>query len=133
MLFHRITHEYEEIIVFALKEIVRADPCLVRLCVTALEELIYNDYIKLCSENFFRFIYPLGCDDLTIFMKEILLNRFVASNHNDIAKYYVQTIVYIHMYSKVNKNKHFKLSFIYIRFLFFSFLIIQFQHSLMKI
>ncbi|CAH1153473.1 unnamed protein product [Phaedon cochleariae] len=101
-LCQELTHEFDEVIRFAFKEIVVADPCLVRICIITLEELIHDDYIKLCSENFFRFIYAIGCDDLGIFMKEVLMKRFVFSNLNDIAKYYIQSIVYIHMYSKLS-------------------------------
>ncbi|KAG5879213.1 hypothetical protein JTB14_027079 [Gonioctena quinquepunctata] len=100
-LCQEMTHEFDEVITFVFREIVRADPCLIRICVISIEELIHEDYVKLSAENFFKFVYVLGCDDLTIFMKDILMKRFVLSNQNDIAKYYVQTITYIHMYSKL--------------------------------
>ncbi|XP_056646203.1 uncharacterized protein LOC130451291 [Diorhabda sublineata] len=96
-----MTHEFEEVISFSFREIVVADPCLTRLCIIAIEELVHHDFIKLEADNFFRFIYALGYDELTIFMKDILEKRFMLSNQNDITKYYVQTIMYMHTYSKM--------------------------------
>ncbi|XP_074042774.1 uncharacterized protein isoform X3 [Leptinotarsa decemlineata] len=100
-LCQEMTHEYDEVITFVFREIVRADPCLIRICVISIEELIHEDFVKLSSEDFFKFVYVLGCEDLVIFMKDVLTKRFILSNQNDIAKFYVQTIVYIHMYSKL--------------------------------
>lgn len=97
-----ITHEFEEVISFSYREIVVADPCLTRLCIITIEELVHDDFIKLEADTFFKFIYALGYDELTIFMKDILTKRFMLSNQNDIAKFYVQTIMYIHTYSKMS-------------------------------
>ncbi|KAJ8986262.1 hypothetical protein NQ317_009971 [Molorchus minor] len=96
-LCQEITHEYGEIIKISFREMVAADPCLVRIAAGILEELIHEDYIKLSGEDFFRF----GCDDLKIFMRQVLRKRFLLSNQNDIAKFYIQSIVYINMCTKL--------------------------------
>lgn len=80
---------------------VTGNPCLIRICASILEELIHEDYIKVTSEEFFRIVYVLSCNDLKAFMKDLLLKRFVLSNQNDITKYYLPTIMYINMYGKV--------------------------------
>ncbi|XP_018566493.1 uncharacterized protein LOC108907335 [Anoplophora glabripennis] len=99
-LCREITHEFNVVIKFSFKEMVTGNPCLVRICASILEELIHEDYIKLTTEDFFRFIYILGCNDLRSFMKELLLKRFVLSNQNDITKFYLPIIMYVNMYGK---------------------------------
>nr|CAH7751828.1 unnamed protein product [Callosobruchus chinensis] len=97
----KMTHEFEDVLTFAFKEVVYGDPCLVRICIITLEELIHHNYTKLDAQNFFRFVYALGCDDLCIFMKEIMKKRFIFSSVNDISRFYVQSVVYSHIFTKL--------------------------------
>nr|CAH7751825.1 unnamed protein product [Callosobruchus chinensis] len=100
-LCQEMTHEFEDVLTFAFKEVVYGDPCLVRICIITLEELIHHNYTKLDAQNFFRFVYALGCDDLCIFMKEIMKKRFIFSSVNDISRFYVQSVVYSHIFTKL--------------------------------
>ncbi|KAJ8923630.1 hypothetical protein NQ315_010209 [Exocentrus adspersus] len=90
-----ITHEFDTVIKFSFKEMVIGNPCLVRICASILEELIHEDYIKLEAEDFYKFVYAVGCIDFKAFMTNLLSRRFLLTNQNDIMKYYVQVIMFI--------------------------------------
>ncbi|XP_060516019.1 uncharacterized protein LOC132695650 [Cylas formicarius] len=95
-----ITHDFEEVTEICFRNITKNNPCLSKICVVFLEELINNNYVLLNSEDFLKFIYGLACSDLHYFMKYVLNNRFMLSNKNDISKYYIPTIVYLSDYRK---------------------------------
>lgn len=78
---------------------------LSKVCLTILEELVYDSYIPLDSESFMRFIHRLASYSLSDFMRHLLNDRFLVSNKHDVGRFYITTLVYMSGYTKVTSEK----------------------------
>ncbi|XP_066158435.1 uncharacterized protein [Euwallacea fornicatus] len=95
-----ITHEFDEIIRFCFNHVTSDHTVLSRVCITILEELIYDTYILLNSEDFMRFVHRLASRSLGEFMIHVLDERFVVSNKHDVGRFYMNTLVYMSGHTK---------------------------------
>ncbi|KAH1029426.1 hypothetical protein HUJ05_002672 [Dendroctonus ponderosae] len=96
-----LSHEFEDIIKFCFKNVTSDHTVLSRVCLTILEELIYDSYVLLDSESFMRFIHRLASYSLSDFMRHMLNERFLVSNKHDVGRFYMTTLVYMSGHTKL--------------------------------